>query len=906
MIAFFFFSFIIKYVMIIIGDNMKHDFQTMNEEEIFHNLKTGLNGLTEDEAGQRITLYGLNELPKKKKDSIFKIFFMQFANSITVIMIIACILSFMVHEVTDAIAIIFIIMVDAIMGTVQEWKANKSAEALSNMIKAKSQVIRNGVEKEIDASNLTIGDIVMLQSGTKVSADARILSCSNLTIEEAVLTGESVASHKNNIKTDESHSISDAKNMVFAGTNVITGRATVVVTNIGSQTEIGKIATKVINTEDTPSPLSIRMDKFTKQISILIVFIAVLLIILLLTKDYTINEIFMSVVGLAVSAMPEGLPLALTLALTIGSSRMGKRNVIVKKLNAVESLGSCTVIASDKTGTLTVNEQTAKKIMLPNDSMYEIEGTGYNADGKVIGDTKDIDIVEAIAKVGVLNNEAGLFIEEGKWNSYGDSIDIAFLALGKKLDIDISNIEKLASIPYESENKYSAVYFKEDDSIGCSVKGSLETVFEFCDDMFLGKDIVPLDKARILKQNEQLASEGYRVIALAANQLEHFEQKDFYEKKDIPKLIFLGLVAFIDPIRKEVKTSIDKCRKAGIKVVMVTGDHPLTAFSIAKELGLTNTYDEVATGTDIDKELSKGQDNFDQYIKLKSVFTRVTPIQKLEIIESYKRNGEFVAVTGDGVNDAPAIKAANIGIAMGSGSDVAKETSNMIIIDDNFMSIVSGIEEGRNAYSNIRKVVYMLISCGLAEVLFFTLSILVGLPMPLVAVQLLWLNLVTDGLQDLALSFEREEDDIMNDKPRDPKESLFDKLLIKEILVSGLFIGLIVFGVWVYLIKFLNMDISLARGYIMALMVFMQNIHVFNCRSEKKSTFKVKLSSNWLVPLAVFSSILLQIIIMEVPFLSHLMKTESIPYNHMFLLLLASLPVLIIMEVFKLFHRKTN
>lgn len=878
----------------------------MSEDELLDSLKTCSEGLTEKEASLRIERYGINELPKKKKDSIIKIFFMQFANSITIIMIIACILSFMVHEVTDAIAIIFIIMVDAIMGTVQEWKANKSAEALANMIKVKAQVIRDGKEEEIDASNLTIGDIVMLQSGTKVSADARILSCSNLTIEEAVLTGESVASYKNSMPADKIHSISDAKNMVFAGTNVITGRATAVVTNIGSQTEIGKIATKVINTEDTPSPLSIRMDKFTKQISILIVFIAILLVVLLITKDYSINEIFMSVVGLAVSAMPEGLPLALTLALTIGSSRMGKRNVIVKKLNAVESLGSCTVIASDKTGTLTVNEQTAKRIVLPNGSIYKIEGTGYNNEGKVIGKADDMDIVEAISKVGVLNNEAGLFLENGKWNSYGDSIDIAFLSLGKKLKIDISNTEKLASIPYESENKYSAVYFKEDNEVGCSVKGSLETVFEFCDSMFLGKDIVPLDKKKILEQNEELASEGYRVIALAANKIDNFEKKEFYEKKDIPKLIFLGLVAFIDPIRKEAKMSIDKCRRAGIKVVMVTGDHPLTAFSIAKDLGLTDTYDSVVTGTDIDSELSKGKESFDEYIKQKCVFTRVTPIQKLEIIESYKRNGEFVAVTGDGVNDAPAIKAANIGIAMGSGSDVAKETSNMIIIDDNFMSIVSGIEEGRNAYSNIRKVVYMLISCGLAEVLFFTLSILFGLPMPLVAVQLLWLNLVTDGLQDLALSFEREEDDIMNDKPRDPKESLFDKLLIQEIAISGLFIGLIVFGIWVYLIKFLNMDINIARGYIMALMVFMQNIHVFNCRSEKKSFFKVKLSSNWFVPFAVFSSILLQIIIMEVPFLSHFMKTESIPFNHMFLLLLAALPVLIVMEIFKWINRRND
>lgn len=884
---------------------MKKEFQQMSEEEILKYFNTDLDGLTEEEAKKRLTENGLNELPKKKKDSIFKIFFMQFANSITIIMIVACILSFFIKEYTDAIAIIFIIMIDAIMGTVQEWKANKSAEALADMIKVKAQVMRGGKEEEIDASLLTLGDIILLQSGSKVSADARILSCSNLTIDEAVLTGESIASHKNNLESDEI-SVSDSKNMVYAGTSVITGRAVAIVTNIGSNTEIGKIANKVINTEETPSPLTIRMDKFTKQISFLIVGIAIFLIILLVTKDYGLNEIFMSVVGLAVSAMPEGLPLALTLALTIGSSRMGQKNVIVKKLNAVESLGSCTVIASDKTGTLTVNEQTAKKIILPDDTTYEISGTGYNGTGEIKGDETKLDIVKQIARLGALNNEAGLNYEDDIWVSYGDSIDIAFLSLGLKAGIDIHNLEKLASIPYESENKYSAVYYQKEDEVICSVKGSLETVFEFCDSMMYDRKVVAIDKKKILEQNEKLASDGYRVIALASNKTNKFEEKEFYDKNDIPKLVFLGLVAFIDPIRIEAKESITKCRRAGIKVVMVTGDHPLTAYSIARELGLANSYDAVATGTEIEEELNKGNESFDEYIKNKTVFTRVTPIQKLEIIESYKRNGEFVAVTGDGVNDAPAIKAANIGIAMGSGSDVAKETSNMIIIDDNFMSIVAGIEEGRNAYSNIRKVVYMLISCGLAEVLFFTLSILLGLPMPLVAVQLLWLNLVTDGLQDLALSFEREEEDIMDDKPRSPKESLFDKLLIQEIALSGVFIGLIVFAVWVYLLKYVGMDVNVARGYIMALMVFMQNIHVFNCRSEKQSTFKIKLSSNWLILLAVCSSIILQIIIMEVPFLSHFMKTESVPLLHMMYLLLAALPILVLMEVFKLIKRRKN
>lgn len=882
---------------------MNKDFQLMTEEEILQSLKTNITGLTDNEASERLFSYGFNELPKKKKDGIIKIFFMQFLNAITMIMIAAAVLSFLIHEYTDAIAIIFIIMADAIMGTIQEWRANKSAEALANMIRMKTTVIRSGKEEEIDAAYLTLGDIVSLQSGDKVPADGRILECNNLTIDESVLTGESLASNKTDDIPLEVKPVSDAKNMLYAGTSILTGRAKAVIIATGANTEIGKIASKVINTEDTPSPLTIRMNKFTKQISILIVIIAVLLIFLLLGKDYTLDEIFMSVVGLVVSAMPEGLPLALTLALTIGSSRMGRRNVIVKKLNAVESLGSCTVIASDKTGTLTVNEQTAKKIVLPSGDTFEVSGTGYNDTGKIMGPQTLMPQALTLAKLGYLNNEAGLTYEDNMWLSYGDSIDVAFLALGKKAHLNLDNYQKLGGIPYESENKYSAIYFQNNDDVMCTVKGSLETVFTFCDKMLVGNQVVPLDKDVILKQNEALARDGYRVIALAANQAKSFSKKANYTEDDIPSLVFFGLVAFIDPIREEAKASIKKCKKAGIRVVMVTGDHPLTAYSIARDLGLTNTYDEVATGDDIAEALALGHDSFDKYVNTKRVFTRVTPLQKLEIIEAYKRNGEFVAVTGDGVNDAPAIKAANIGIAMGSGSDVAKETSNMIIIDDNFMSIVSGIEEGRNAYANIRKVVYMLVSCGLAEVLFFSLSILLGLPMPLVAVQLLWLNLVTDGLQDLALSFEKEEEDTMNEKPRSPSEPLFDKLLIQEIAISGLFIGLIVFLVWFILLKEFNMDTTLARGYIMALMVFMQNIHVFNCRSEKKSTFKISLASNWFVSIAVFSSIGLQILIMEVPFLSHFLSTESIPVNHLILLLLAALPILVVMELFKLLKR---
>ena len=870
-------------------------YEVMNNDDLFVEFNSSYDGLDKDEVDKRLKRDGKNILPKAKKRSLAVLFFSQFKNAITLIMVFTALFSLMVDEVIDAVAIVFIILIDVVMGTAQERKAEKTAEALSEMIKVKTKVIRHGNEKLVNAEDLVVGDIICLESGDKVSVDARILESSNLTINESALTGESNASSKNSDVLDKSTSISDTKNMVYAGTSVMTGRGKCIVVNIGSNTEIGKIATKVIDTKEADSPLTIRMNAFTKQISVVIVVVAIILAVLLLLKGTELKEMFLSVVALAVSAMPEGLPLALTLALTIGANRMSKRNVIVKKLNSVESLGSCTVIASDKTGTLTVNEQTLKKLVFPDGSVSEVTGTGYNDDGKIVGG--NLDLALEVAKYGALNNEAGLEkSKNNKWKCYGDSIDIAFLSYGKKSGVDISGVEKLGGIPYESENKYSVVFYKDNDKIMCTIKGSYEVVMDFCTKMKCSDKVVKINKEKIKEQNEALAGDGYRVIAVAVGEVKKFEKKEIYTSKDIPDLIFVGLTAFIDPVRKEVKQSINSCIDSGIKVVMITGDHPLTAYSIANTLGIVDNYDEVTTGVEIEEYLKKGKSTFDKFIKNKMVFSRVTPLQKLEIVESYKRQGEYVAVTGDGVNDAPALKTANIGIAMGSGTDVAKETSSMIIVDDNFMSIVSAVEEGKNAYANIRKVVYMLLSCGLAEVLFFALSVMFNLPMPLVAIQLLWLNIVTDGLQDLALSFEREP--VMK-KTRRASERLFDKLLIQEILISGLSIGLIVFVSFLTLINILHMEVSTARGYIMALMVFMQNIHVLNCRSETLSVFNNPIKNNILIIFSIFSSILLQIIVMEVGIFSRFLQTTPIPFTHLIILFLISLPILLIMETFK-------
>ena len=877
---------------------MKDSYEFLTKDEAMKKLKTTIGGLSSSEAKRRIKKYGLNELPKEKQKNIFQIFLESINDPIIYVLIVATILSFIVGEVVDALAIIFIIMVDAVVSTIQEIKAEKNSEALKNLIKVKVKVIRDNRHLEIESSDVVPGDIIVVESGTKIAADARVISSNNLTMDESILTGESIGVVKNSEKTklDE-----ESKNSIlYAGTSALTGRALAVVFATGLNTEIGKIAEKVATTEESKSPLTIRMEKFSKQITMIIVVIAIIIAVVLYYKNYDAMEIFLSVVALAVSAMPEGLPLALTMALTIGSNKMSKRKVIVKKLNSVESLGSCTVIASDKTGTLTVNEQTAKVILLPNGERFEIEGNGYNDEGKVIEiDESNIENAKFISSLGRINNEALLEKSKGKWEKFGDSIDIAFLALSRKLETYDIEYKKIYDIPYESEKKYSAVFYKKDDKVYCTAKGSIEVILDFCSHSYTNNRRNQLDKEKILKQNEELASAGYRVIALCNGEV---KAQESYKEGDVTDLNFVGLVGFIDPVRKEAAASIKECKTAGIKVIMITGDHALTACAIAKDLKLITTKEEVTTGSDLDFYIDDNE-KFDEFIKDKKVFARVTPIQKLKIVESLQRQGEFVAVTGDGVNDAPAIKAANIGVAMGSGTDVAKETAKMIIIDDNFSSIVAGIEEGRNAYSNIRKISIMLLSCGLAEVLFFVLAIAFDMPIPLIAIQLLWLNLVTDGLQDMALSFERETDTIMKEKPRKTTESLFEKEMAKQILLSGLWIGIIVFGVWYILINVLGMEVNHARGYVLALMVFIQNVHVINCRSESKSVFKNSFKKNPFILITIVGTIILQFIVMEVPALSNVLQTYSIPIKRLVLLFIASLPVLLVMELYKKIKR---
>jgi potassium/sodium efflux P-type ATPase len=630
--------------------------------------------------------------------------------------------------------------------------------------------------------------------------------------------------------------------------------------------------------------------------------------------DFT--AIFFFVVALAVSAIPEGLPVALTVALSIATKRMAKRNVIVRKLTSVESLGSCTVIASDKTGTLTVNEQTAKIIMLPNNSRYAIEGQGYNGEGKVVDSQgKSIEISEnddiaKIARIAVFANEGSLTKENEKWAYHGDAMDVALLGMSYKLGVNpakwLTEDKPIGKIPYESERKFSASFYNLNDAVFIGAKGAAETILEFCTTMSVNSVNKDIDKDKILADAEALAKNGYRVLAFASGEYKEYQKKEIYENEDIPALTFYGLVGFIDPLRPEAKSSVEQCKSAGIKVIMITGDHPETAGAIARELGIADESTIVATGQMLVETGTYDSPAYQQLVASTSVFARVSPTQKLEIVDVLIRGGEFVAVTGDGVNDAPALKRANIGVAMGSGTDVAKEVGSMIVVDDNFSSIVAGVEEGRFAYDNVRKVIYLLISTGAAEIILFLASIIAGLPLPLLAVQLLWLNLVTNGIQDVALAFEGGEPGAMRRPPRKPTEKIFNPLMINQTIVSGATMGLIVFGLWYYLNTFTQMGERHARDLILLLMVFMQNFHAFNCRSERVSAFKIPLKRNIVLVFGIMAAQGIHILSMQIPFMQNILRIEPITFNQWAYILVLAIPIILVMEMFKYFRRKKN
>jgi magnesium-transporting ATPase (P-type) len=890
------------------GNKILSGFHTLTPAEAIERLEGGIKGLSEQEVARRLVKFGRNELPAQVAPGLLKVLMMQFLHPLIYILLAAAAASVAIKEYVDAGFIMMVILINASLGAYQEWNAGRSAMALQNLLRIRARVIRDGQEMEVDSSELVPGDMVLLESGSKVPADLRLTDARSLQVDESFLTGESVASEKQIDIMDERTLVSDRLNMCYAGASVLSGRGIGVVIATGLDTEVGRIARDVSLAVAAKPPLIIRMEKFTTQISYTVLSIAALLAGFLIYKGFGATDVFFLVVALAVSAIPEGLPVALTVALSIATSRMSKRNVIVRRLSAVESLGSCTVIASDKTGTLTVNQQTLSLLELSGGERYTFTGEGYNGDGEMRpeqppGPPEGIHaLTERFMRNAILANEGHLQRDNGKWENHGDAMDVAFLAAGYKAGVMPAEVRDAYplddTIPYESENKFSGAVYRTDEGTRLGVKGAVETILTFCQTMLTSDGEQPLDREQIEARVLELAAGGYRVLAVAEGDTSGFEKQGRYAEGSISGLTFLGLAAFIDPVRPEVLDAVEKSRAAGIKVIMITGDHPATAGAIGKELGIIGDG-AVVSGVELNDALKKNRTVFRQLVLRSAVFARVSPEQKKQIVEVLRDHGEFIAVTGDGVNDAPAMRAANIGVAMGSGTDVARETGSMIITDDNFTSIVDGIEQGRFAYDNVRKVILLLISTGAAEVIMFVMALIAGLPLPLLAVQLLWLNLVTNGIQDVALAFEQGEPGAMKRKPRKPSETVFNKLMIQQTLVSGITMGAIAFGVWIYLISYLNMPEEQGRNIILLLIVFMQNVHVFNCRSERVSAFKVPLRRNYPLLIGVLAAASLHVASMHIPFMQQILRTEPLHLTEMAKVFLLAIPLLLVMEIFK-------
>lgn len=864
-----------------------------------------------EEAAARLQEYGRNVLPTKEPPGIIEIIFHQLKNPLIYILIIAGVLSILLDDYTDAGFIFLVVVINAVIGTAQEWKAEKSASELQTILKIMSRVRRKGAELKIPAEEIVPGDIVLLESGSRVPADIRILYASNLTIDESLLTGESAAVEKTGVVLEEDIPVSDRLNMAYAGSVVITGRGCGAVTATRSRTEVGMIARAVTETESAKPPLLLRMEDFSHKIGIAVVGASVVMSIIAISQGIAPVEVFFLAVALIVSAIPEGLPVGVTVALSIASTRMAKRNVIVRRLSAVESLGSCTTIATDKTGTLTVNQQTAKIVALPPRDLFEVSGEGYTPEGEVKRkdggsppDAKDVERLHRLAFAASICNEGSLVQEDGTWTHHGDAIDVAFLALASKLGINQDKVRNevkiVAEVPFESELMYAAVYYQEETSvpIKIAVKGAMEAILPYCTKMSSLEGEIPIDPELLNNELNSLMENGYRALVVAEGTVPERVNDAFDLKSVKPELTFLGIVGFIDPLRPDVKEAVQTCKKAGIDVIMITGDHPKTALAIASELGIASSTKEMITGREMEDFGDPEVPTYIDALDRARVFARVTPVQKMEIVDYLVRKGHFVAVTGDGVNDAPALRRANIGVAMGSGTDVAKDTSSMIVTDDTFSSIVAGVEEGRIAYENIRKVTYLLVSTGLAEVVLFILALFAGLPIPLIAVQLLWLNLVTNGIQGVALAFEAGEPGTMHKKPRKPEEGVFNNLMIKETLMSGITIGIIAFAIWAWL-KGEGYEINWARNLLLLLMVLFENFHVFNCRSEYRSAFRVPLRNNYFLIIGVVLMQGLHILSMHIPFMHELLGISPVSFETWLVFFIIAGTIIVVMEIFK-------
>lgn len=873
-------------------------------------------GISNDEARKRIDQYGLNQLIEKKGRSPLGIFLEQFNNFMIWVLVAAALISGFLKEWVDAIAIIAIVILNAIMGFVQEFRAEKSLAALKKLSSPTSKVIRNGRLIIIQAVEIVPGDLIELEAGDFVPADSRIVyATGNFYSHEASLTGESTSVEKNSEKIDkEEVALADRSNMIYMGTSVVSGKGRAIVTGTGMDTELGKIAGMIQQIEKTGTPLQKKLAEFGKII-VYICFILVGIIFLIgYLRGDELLELFLTSVSLAVAAIPEGLPAVVTIALALGVHRMVKRHCLIRKLPSVETLGCTTVICSDKTGTLTKNEMTVKSVYI-NGKTFEISGIGYKPAGEFTINRERINPKEVpglmrLFTTSVLCNGAELNIDDTDYAIVGDPTEGALLTMAAKAGIEKKDKEKeyvfVEEIPFDSERKKMTIIRKKDLSYIAFAKGAPDILLSDCnkiEENGVARPIHETDKKDISDANFGFANNAMRVLAFAYRNFDTLPDKR--DAASIEKdMVFLGLTAMIDPPRPEVKLAIQDCLTAGIRSVMITGDHKNTAVAIARELGMYKENSLSYTGEELDHISDK---DFRDVVEHTAVYARVSPEHKLRIVKAWRDRDEVVAMTGDGVNDAPAVKEADIGVAMGiTGTDVTKEVSEMVITDDNFASIVSGVEEGRGIYDNIRKFVHYLLSCNAGEILVMLTASLLGWRVPLLPIQILWVNLVTDGFPALALGIDPIDKNVMKRPARPKNEPVITRKMGGMIITQGAFLACCSLLAYWFVLVVEKGSIERARTACFIVLACSQLVHSFNCRNMKESIFKIGFFTNTKLVLAALFSFSLQMAVIYIPFLQDVFKTVPLGLNDWLLVLAISSFPLWAMELVKLLRKAWN
>ncbi len=844
---------------------------------IFESLVTSQHGLSSKSAEEKLQQFGRNELQEGKKKTIAGILLAQFKDVMILILLAAAIIAGVIGDLTDTIVILIIVLLNAVIGFIQEYRAEKSMQALKKMAVTQCRVLRDGNSTWLSASLLVPGDVVLLEAGNAVPADLRIIESKNLKIEEAALTGESHAIDKTiEVLEKDDLPLGDKKNMAFKGTFVNYGRGMGVVIATGMQTELGRIAT-LLQQAETLTPLQQRMAAFGKKLSVLVLFLCIIFFVAGWIRGEDVVKLVLTSISLAVAAIPEALPAVITISLALAAKRMIRFNALIRKLPAVETLGSVTYICTDKTGTLTKNKMYVENLFV-NGKFYERNDLSF---------IKEDPIVTLFVQAMALNNDA---FEDSNNNIKGDSTEVALLQLAKEQHIQTDSWPRLAEIPFDAERKMMTTFHTHENKIISFTKGAPDILLNRC---------LNTDASQLEEDVDFIAAKGHRVLGFAYRYWDEIPESPTSEVHE-NGLYFLGLTGIIDPPREEVFESVAECKAAGIIVVMITGDHPLTAKTIAGRIGILNSFgnDMMITGQQL---AALDEQSFLEKVEKIKVYARVSPEQKLQIVKALQQKGNYVAMTGDGVNDAPSLKRANIGIAMGiTGTDVSKEAAHMILLDDNFSTIVKAVKEGRRIYDNILKFIKFLMTTNSGELWTLLLGPMIGLPVALLPIHILWINLVSDGLPAIALSFEKAEKDIMSRQPRLPQQSVFANGRGLHII----WVGMLMAGIALSLQGW-----AIANGLHWQTMVFnvlclSQMGHVLAIRSEKQSFFSVGIFSNKPLIVAVIIAFLLQFLVTYSPFFQPIFKTEALTFNEFIIVSVASSLVFIAVEIEKVIFKK--